>query len=111
MKYANSAARLVRRAMLTKDEDGEKVHRFQREWDGSDTNIRWARYDADHDQSIWTARTWTSWGLGVEASYTEDYHWDSHLTRQMSWDHWAAILRFGPYWVGLQWHYKQRPTA
>ncbi len=83
------------------DEDGERVHRLQSEWDGNKGAWKeWGGYRSEADwSSLGIGANWSSWGVGVEYDWHHGRTWDG---ASVDYRHRFACLTLGPWYV--VWH-------
>ena len=85
----------------TTDEDGERVHRLQREWDGNKGAWRnWYGYDGEHDQwDLSVGATWSRWALGVETDVSHSSAWDRERDCRADYRRVGVTLSLGPWYL------------
>lgn len=82
------------------DEDGERVHRLQHEWDGNKGSWReWGTWRSAGDNwQVNVGVTWSHWGVGIDYQWTHEAAWTDgarHHYRR-TW----LTLTLGPWYVG-----------
>jgi hypothetical protein len=94
-------ASLLRSLFWTTDEDGERVHRLESEWDGNKgaTNA-WGRYRVESDQwELSYGATWSRWMFGLEAEYGHERGWDYTRRVRVDYRRQRVTVAFGPWYV------------
>lgn len=91
----------------TTDEDGETVHRLQREWDGNKGAWReWGRYTSEADfWQVSLGATWSRWGLGVDGDWAHQWGWAGC---RVPYRNQSLTLTVGPWYVGWMRHKPSR---
>jgi hypothetical protein len=92
----------------TTDEDGERVHRLQCEWDGNKGPWReWGDYHSQADRWAFSlGAAWSRWGLGIEYDWAHESSWeDGSRVRYRRQD---VTLTVGPWYVAWS---RCRPLA
>jgi hypothetical protein len=92
----------------TTDEDGERVHRLQSEWDGNKGAWwSWNNYRSEADRSeIAVGALWAQWGVGVETDWYRFTAWIDG--RRVPYRHQSLTVSFGPWYLAIT---RVRPVA
>lgn len=91
------------------DEDGERVHRLQHEWDGNKGAWRtWGTWRSDADNwEINVGTLWSRLGVGIDYDWGHEQRWGKDRTR---YSRHSLTVTVGPWYVGwmrckpVQWH-------
>ncbi len=87
------------RLFWTVDEDGERVHRLQSEWDGNKGPWKQRsgyRSEADYDD-LSVGVSWSRWGLGVEVDWHRYTAWIGGAS--VPYRNQSATVTLGPWYL------------